>query len=281
MKPVKVNIFISYAPEDRKQLDVLLRWLYPMRDEVDLRYKDAPKKPTQLSLPWQILLFWYSPPDLRPQYQRILEAQRAKAHIYLFLTSYKSLSNKEVDSDIEVAVQRRVEGDDVLGPFIYPIILAPCRWKEESRIAGFAPMAAGAALSSFKQVEEGYLMVTDEVAALIKVLQSRLDELKFYKSRLVEGESGQTAAKRASPYLGDADDSLEFHDIAPFQPPEWLGWSILLFLFISLINYLTPSQVLGAGRYDNIRPANEYGWEYLREHPMVPPKDSLKFPPPD
>jgi hypothetical protein len=29
MNKVKVNIFISHAPEDKPQLQVLLKWLYP------------------------------------------------------------------------------------------------------------------------------------------------------------------------------------------------------------------------------------------------------------
>jgi hypothetical protein len=278
--PVKVNIFISYAPEDKKQLEKLLRWFYPMRDEVNLFYKDSPKPPVQLSLPWQILLFWYTAPDLRGKYQRIYEAQREKAHIYLFLTSYKSLSNKQIEDDIEVAARRRIEGDDFMGPFVYPILLSPSRWTEESRLAGFKPLADGIPLSSFKQEEDGYLTVTEEVASMIKDLQNRLGEAKFSAMRKVSPDvSPSRANKQTGPYLGDAEESLNFHDIEPFEPPEWLGWSILLFIFISFINYMLPDRPAGAGRYENVKNEKDFGWEYMREHPIVPVKDSVKFPP--
>jgi hypothetical protein len=279
MVPVKVNIFISSAPEDKPQLDKLRRWLYPMLDEVNVWPKDAPKKPSELSLPWQILLFWYSPPDNREQFKKVVQVQREKAHIYLFLTSYKSLSNKQVEEDIDVAAHRRIEGDDVVGPFVFPVILSPSRWKEESRLAGFKPLAGGVPLSSFKLEETGYLAVTEEVSALIKVLQKRLGEEKFYQSRLAKPDNDTPAVrKRSLPYTGGADESLELQEIAPFQPAEWLGWSILLFLFISLIGSLMPTRVLGPKRYQNVKSADDHGWEYLREHPMMPPKDSIPFP---
>lgn len=282
MVPVKVNVFISYAPEDRPQLDKLRRWLYPMLDEVNLWYNDPPRKAPELSLPWQILLFWYSPPDFREKYQKVLQARREKAHIYLFLTSYKSLSNKTVESDIDIAARRRIEGDDVVGPFVFPVILSPSRWKEESRLAGFKPMGHGIALSTMKLEEEGYLEITEELSSLIKVLQARLGEAKFYQSRLVSADQGQiSAGKKVRPYLGELPEALEFQEIAYFQPPEWLGWSLLLFLFISLIGSLMPTRVLGPARYENVKSANDHGWEYPREHPLAPPKDSIPFPPAD
>ena len=259
---------------------MLLKWLYPMRDEVNLWYNDPPKKAPELPLPWQLLLFWYSPPDFREKYHRALQARREKAHIYLFLTSYKSLSNKTIEEDIDVAANRRIAGDDHTGPFVFPLILSPSRWKEESRLAGFTPMAEGIPLSSFKQKDEGYLTVTEELAELIKLLQIRLGEVKFYQSRVVAADHGQVPTKkRRLPYLGEPDDTLEFHEAAPFQPSEWLGWSLILFIFISVIGGLMPSRVLGPSRYENARSANDHGMEYFREHPMVQPKDSIAFPP--
>lgn len=282
MVPVKVNIFISYVPEDKPQLDKLLRWLYPMRDEVNLWYSNPPSKPPELSLPWQLLLFWYSPPDFREKYFKTLRLQRDKAHIYLFLTSYRSLSSSTIEEDVEVAARRRIDGDDFIGPFIFPIILSPSRWKETSRLAGFTPMAKGIPLSAHKPEEEGYLAVTEEISALLKVLQARLGETKFYQSRAVTADAGQiSAGNKPLPYLGESDESLEIQEITPFEPPEWLGWSLLLFLFVSLIGNLMPTRVLGPKRYENAKSADDHGWEYLREHPMVQPKDTIPFPPAD
>lgn len=282
MQAVKVNIFISHAPEDRPQLDKLLRWLYPMRDEVNLWYSDPPKRPIPLTLPWQILLFWYIPPDNRPRYRKALKAQLEKSHIYLFLTSYNSLSNRDIEDEIDIAARRRIKGDDLLGPFIYPILLSPSRWKKTSRLAGFEPMAEGKDLASFKQDDAGYLAVTEELSALIKVLQTRLGEAKFHKSRDATVDSDQISNdKRIPPYLGESDGTLAYQEIEPFEPPEWLGWSLLLFLFISFLGSLMPSRVMAPSRYDNIESDNEKSWEYPRENPMMPPRDSIVFPPPE
>lgn len=279
MTPVKVNIFISYSPEDKPQLNKLLKWLYPMRDEVNIRYNNPPAAPEQLSLPWQLLLFWYSPPDFRDKYRRFLHAQREKAHIYLFLTSYKSLSNKIIEDDIDVAVNRRIAGDNFYGPFVYPVILSPSRWKETSRLAAFKPLAKGTPLSTLKHEDEGYLDITEEIAELVKLLQSRLGEEKFYQGRNVAIEAGMAPSRqRAIPYLGESDEKMEFNSAPSFNPPEWLGWSILLFLFITVINALLPARVLRPSRYDSVKSADDHGMEYRREHPYVPTPDTIRIP---
>lgn len=282
MAAVKVNIFISAAPEDKPQLNVLLKWLYPMRDEVNLWYSQPPPPPPELPIPWQILLFWYRASDQRHQYQKILQAQRERSHIYLFLMSYKSLSNKGIEGDIDIAAHRRITGNDFTGPFVFPIVLAPCRWKETSRLAGFKAMAGGKAISAFKLPDEAYLSITEEIATLVKLLQSRLGEEKFYQSRPAEVPANQASETKSSkPYLGETPELLEFHQITPFQPSEWLGWSILLFIFISIINNLMPARPIGPARYDQIQSADDHGWEYRRENPLTPPADTLPFPPAD
>lgn len=282
MQPVKVNIYISYVPEDKPQLDKLLRWLYPMRDEVNIWYNSPPPPPPELPLPWQILLFWYTPPDSREKYRQVMQARRERSHIYLFLTSYKSLSNKQIEEDIDVAANRAVDGDAILGPFVFPVILSPSRWQEESRLAGFKPLADGVPLSLFKPEEEGYLTMTEEIAALLKVLQPRLGEVKFYQSRLSKTEQGKSGqVNKSIPYLGESDHLLKFNAANAFQPPEWLGWSLILFIFISVISSLMPTRILGPGRYENIKSANDHGLEYRRENPMVQPNDTIVLPPSD
>lgn len=279
MLPVKVNIYISFAPEDAPQLKKLLRWLYPMRDEVNMWYNSPPPAPPELALPWQLLLFWYNPPDMRLKYFQVLATRREKSHVYLFLTSYKSLSNSQIEGDIDVAVRRRIKGDDKFGPFIHPIILSPCLWKESSRLAGFKALIKGTPLNAFKNEDEGFLQITEELAAIIKVMQARLTELRYFQSRKVAPDEGLRALDPGSlPYLGESDGALEFHNVAPFNPPEWLGWSILFFIFISVISSLMPSRVLAPSRYENARPANDHGWEYLRENPMSPPRDTVPLP---
>ena len=43
MEPVKINLYISYTPEDRQELEMLLEWLYPMQDEVNIWFYDCPQ----------------------------------------------------------------------------------------------------------------------------------------------------------------------------------------------------------------------------------------------
>jgi hypothetical protein len=282
MARVKVNVFLSYAPEDRQQLQKLLRWLYPMRDEVNLWFHDPPQRPPALSLPWQILLFWYSPPDPRIKYAKIYEKRREKAHIYLFLTSYKSLSNKTVAADVAVAIQRRLEEDNALAPLVFPVLLSPSRWKETSPLAGFSPLAAGKPLSSYSPEEEGFLTVTEELSTLIKTVQSALAEEKYYQSRPIPlSEWTSNTGKRRLPYLGESPELLEFDTIEPFYAPEWLGWSLIFFILISVISNIMPTRIVRHNRYENIRSASDHGSEFLREHRMVPTKDSFNFPPAD
>jgi hypothetical protein len=282
MAPIKINIFLSYAPEDRRQLNILLRWLYPMRDEVNLWYYDPPQQPSPLSLPWKILLFWYTPPNPLERYARIQEARRENAHIYLFLLSYKSLSNHTVAGEATVAIQRRLEGDDVRGPLILPVLLSPCRWKETSSLAGFSPMAAGRPLSSFTPEEEGYLTITEELSVRVKALRSRRIEEIFYQSRPGANSHPLSNTARGDPsHLGELSEKLDFEVLEPFYAPEWLGWSLIFFICISIVSYLMPTRIALQDRYERIKSASDHGWEYLREHPMVAPKDSFYFPPAD
>lgn len=282
MATAKVNVFISYAPEDRRALDKLLKWLYPMRDEVNLWYNRPPHPPEEFSLPWQLLLFWYYPPDQRSAYARVYRAQRNHAHVYLFLTSYNSLSNKGVEEDIETAVTRRGAGDDFLGPFIYPVLLSPSRWQEVSRLAGFKPMNSGKPLSALKVEDEGYLAITEELSALIKLLQSRLQEEKFYQSRLTQPVAGGAVLSAGNLVRAEnREEPLEFHEIPQFRPPEWLGWSILLFLFISVLNYLMPNRITQNSRLDRLPNARDHGPEYRRENPLAPTSDTITIPPPE
>jgi len=278
MQPVKVNIFISYDPEDKAQLAELERWLYPMQDEVNIWYYDPPERAPHLPLPWQILLFWYKPNDYREKYQAVHLLRREHAHIYLFLTSYRSLSNPGVESDIETAVIRRIKGDNHTGPFILPILLSPSTWKDTSRLAGFKAMAGEIPLTAFKPVEEGYLTVTEELSALISLLQSRLNETKFYQSRLVASEQrNRQSLDKTQPYLGELEASMTFDMPVAFQPPEWLGWSVLFFLFISFLGAILPASEALKRIYETDSP----GWEFIRENPLMPPKDTLPFPDPD
>jgi hypothetical protein len=283
MTPVKVNIYISCAKEDTRQLQKLLRWLYPMRDEVNLWYKAPPPPPEPLPLPWQILLFWYNPPDPRGLYERVLQAQRERAHIYLFLTSYKSLSDAGIEEEITLAVNRRIEGDE-LNPLIFPVVLSPSRWQEESRLAQYKPLGTGKPLEPSKDEEAGYMAVVNQLAKVIKILRPLLNEEKYYQNRpLPTGTPAPARRKNALPYLGESDELLDFQAPNRLSPPEWLGWSLIALILVSVASSLRPAMPLtDTLRYLNIQNADDHGPEYRREFPLMPPADSvMRFPLPD
>lgn len=279
MTPVKVNIFISHAPEDKPAADKLLEWLYPMRDEVNVWHYDPPKKPESLALSWKLLIPWYRPVDPRVLYAEVLKTRRENAHVYLFLTSYKSLANRQVEEDITLAVSRRVDcewGD--LAPLVIPVILSPSRWKEESRLAQFEPMLDGLPLTAFTIQEDGYLLIAEHVAALVKVIQAKLNESRFIQYHAeTPSNSIVPKAPNSLPYLGENPEQFEFAPPKPFNPPDWMGWSLIALIFtISVGGFQrVPDAVLSL--HLKARPDDEPQIEYLRKIPPTPPPDTMKI----
>ena len=263
MRSAKVNIYISLTAEDRQYLAKLLRWLQPMRDEVNIWYLSPPKAVEPLSFPWQILLFWYTPPNPLAYYARTLQSQFESAHIYLFLVSHRSLTDARVGEEITGAVNRHVEhGDRYVR--IFPVVVSPSHWKNHSRLARFKTLGPKKALNQVQPEEEGYLELTEQLSKEIKVLQRNLDELKY--ARAQPSESPQAWP----PLLGEAK-TYPIPDAV--SPPEWLGWVILLALVLSVWYSLSPSlPSMPARRYRHID-YEQKPPEYRREHPMMPPPD--------
>ncbi len=275
MTPVKINLFISCDRSDQPYLQTLLSWLYPMRDEVNLWYEKPPPEPPPLPLPWQILLFWYSPPNNRSEYYRRLQKQKERAHIYLFLTSYKSLNNMNIQGDISLAVNRRIATGDELNPLIFPVLLTPSNWKEQSGLAGFKPLGTNKTLSEYKPVEEGFLQLTNQLAKYIHALQRRLGEEKYFHSRLVAADAGTgLTAERAHPYLGDDDEAMKMPEMKEVYLPEWLGWAIIALIAILTYRGLQPPLPLRPKYY---RSASERPVEYKREYPLAPSEEPMIF----
>ncbi|MFN0037127.1 MAG: hypothetical protein ACKVUS_18885 [Saprospiraceae bacterium] len=279
MTPVKVNIFISHAPEDKPAVETLMEWLYPMRDEVNVWHYDPPKKPEELALSWRLLLPWYRPVDPRVLYAETLKARRENAHIYLFLTSFKSLSNKQVEEDTTLAVSRRIDCDwEGLAPLILPVLLSPSRWKEESRLAQFEPMAEGVEISKFPRPEEGYLRVTEQIAALVKVLQVKLNETRFYQYYPDTQQNAiQPASKHGLPYLGENPGQFDFKPPAAFRPPDWMGWSLIALIFTISVGSFRKSHPAVSSLHLKARPDSERGMEYPRKVPMMPLPDTVEI----
>ncbi|MDO8365385.1 MAG: hypothetical protein Q7T20_01225 [Saprospiraceae bacterium] len=283
MTPVKVNIFISHAPADKAAADRLLEWLYPMRDEVNMWHYDPPKRPEELPLSWRLLLPWYRPVDPRVLYKETLKIRRENAHIYIFLTSFKSLSTKQVEEDIVHAVSRRVDCEwEDLAPLVLPVLLSPSRWKEESRLAQFEPLAKGVPISKFTKPEEGYLMVTEQISAQVKVIQVKLNESRHYQYHPEKHGNGISPAdKNSYPYLGENPEQFNFDPPIPFRPPDWLGWSVIALIFMLTAGSLRKNHPAVSSLHLKARPDKQLEIEYPRNPPMTPPpgKSEIILPP--
>lgn len=283
MTPVKLNVYISYVPDDRKAVEKLRDWLYPMRDEVNIWFNDPPKPPKPLPLPWELIasvLPIFNARDFRQDYARVDYRRKERAHIYLFMTSYKSLIDANIDNDISLAVSRRIEGD-WLSPRIYPVILAPSLWKERSRLARFQPIGAKKTLVETKPEEEGYLEIAEQLSKVIKDMQRDLNEAKYARAR-IEGQAVPALPETsgAQPYLGGEEDLLEFRMPPQIYPPEWLGWMIILVLFFSFARGMQGDKDKVQMRQNFIETERPV-WqeEYKREHPMVQPAGTVPLRP--
>lgn len=241
MTPVKLNVFICHSPDDKTAAKELYEFLRPMHDEVNIWYSDPPPEPKLLSLPW----LWMSsifpifrPYDYRPDYAKVEQRRKERAHIYLFLTSHKSLNDPKIEHDIRYVATRRVEGD-WLSPRVYPVILAPSLWKEKSALSSYETLGPKKTLYEIKPIEEGYREIAVQLSKAVKEMQRDLDEAKFAQSRLAAPDGANLPALQgAQPYLGGADEQLEFHAPKQTHPPEWLGWMIWFFLIIALLRGL-------------------------------------------
>ncbi len=296
MDPVKVNIFISHSPADKPVADKLLEWLYPMRDEVNVWHYDPPQKPEKLTPSWEIIsyfswepfyfmmknFFGWKPFDPLGYYKEKINIRRENAHIYIFLTSYKSLKDRQVEQDLKLAVGRRVEcvwGD--LAPLILPVLVSPSLWKEESPLARFKPLAEGMPLSSFPVPEDGYLLVTEQIAAFVKKIQVRLNEVKFYQNHPTNENNLELAPKHSFPYLGGNPNQFVYNPPATFRPPDWMGWSLIALIFTISAGSFRKNHPAVSSLHLKARPAKEVQPEYPRAMPLMPPpaKEEIVLPP--
>lgn len=285
MTPVKLKVYISYTADDKKTVKDLYDFLRPMHDEVDIWYNDPPPAPKPLPVPWEWLSAFlpiFLPRDYRNDYAKVDQQRKERAHIYLFMTSYKSLNDSGIQNDIRFVAERRIEGDD-LSPQLYPVILAPSLWKEKSALSRYKTLGPKKTLIEIKPIEEGYYEIATQLSKVIKDMQRSLDEAKFAQGRLVSPDaSSPSPARKAQPYLGGDDTTLEFKAPAQVNPPEWLGWMIWFFIFISVFRSLSgdrPKATLG--RYESAEPAQTWQPEYPREQPMRPVEGDIRFPKPE
>lgn len=286
MKSLKVNLYISHAPEDKAFAMLLMEWLYSMRDEVNLWRNDPPRPLQPLSLPWRFLLPWYRPVEPQVLYAEALKNRKENAHIYVFLLSDNALKNKQVQDDIALALSRRADcAWDELGPMVFPLVLKPCKWRENTRLTKFEPLLKGKEIASFKPLEEGFLTATEQLSAQIKTLQAKLNEARFFQLDQATDEliPIKPGSKFQYPYLGENPSRFSFNPPEPFRPPEWLGWSLIALLFMLSVGSFRKNPRAVTDLHLKARPDKEPQTEYPRYIPPTPPPPGTQmvFPPPD
>lgn len=285
MTPVKLKVYISYTPDDKKAVKELYEFMRPMHDEVDIWYNDPPPAPQPLPVPWEwfsVILPIFQPRDYREEYAKVDKRRKERAHIYLFMTSYKALNDNRIQNDIRLAAERRVE-NDWLSPQIFPIIMAPSLWKEKSPLSKYKTLGPKKTLIEVKPVEEGYYEIATQLSKVLKTVQRDLDEAKYSQARLVAPDASAVSSRpHAQPYLGDEDETLQFKAPPQVIPPEWLGWMIWIFLFLSVLRGIRgdlPRTALR--RFESAEPAQTWQPEYQREQPMRQVEEDKALPKPE
>lgn len=151
-----LRIYISYAPADRAYLNTLLKWLQPLKEKYFLRIWHNPVPRPGALLPYQ----WDAMLD-----------NLEESHVYLFLTSYHSLSAAYIEQEeIPRAVERHVKfGDDLIR--VYPVLLSPSQWKKHSGLASYTPLGPPQTLAGLKPDENGYLALVEQLEEIVIALR--------------------------------------------------------------------------------------------------------------
>ncbi len=275
---MKVNVFIVHAPEEKAVADRLMEWLYPMRDEVNIWHYDPPAPPEDLPLSWRILLPWYYPVDPRKLYREPLNKRRENAHIYLFLVSAKSLKDQRFEDDLSLALARRADCEqEELGPLVLPLLLNDSDWKKNSGMKSFEPLLGGKTLKSFALQDEGFRKATEEIASLIKVVQVRINEVRYYQMLgKNDGYGIRPASKYALPYLGENPEQFDFNPPPPFRPADWLGWSLIALIVVISVGSFRKNNAAVSSLHLKARPDNIKEVEFPRENALLPAHDTAK-----
>jgi hypothetical protein len=253
-----LNIFISHAPADEAHLQHLLEWLQPMQEKYHFRvwYNHRERSPV-VPFPWNLLFFWYAPPRSSRPYHSDLMQEVESAHIYLFLTSQKSINTGWIEQDV---VPRAVERYQRLGNRyvrVYPVLVSASQWKNTSRLAAFASLGPrGRAINQVQPTDDAWLAVTEELRPVIEELRRNLME---ENKRL--GLPIDTFNKPAPAW------NEPVHEVIPF--PNWLGYLVIALLMWALANWYTTSC---KPKYDPYWPKKEgQEAEYPRTPYQAPP----------
>jgi hypothetical protein len=244
-----------------------------MRDEVNIWFVNPPKPLPPMPAPWNFLFFWYEVPDVMTKYREVLIAQLQRTHIFIFLTNYASLLDARTGQEIDFAVKRRINTHlHDFTPIIFPIITSPCQWQRDSRLSGFKPLGPKKSLAEAKIKDEAYLDITEQLSQTIRSIQTTLNETRFAISKMTPEEQKALAPNT---YLDGDDRATQYTPPSVSYPPEWLGWSIVLLIFISIAGavYRQSPRIIRK-RGDNAEQHYVRPQEYRREYPITPPPEA-------
>jgi hypothetical protein len=269
MTPVKINIYISYTKQDEAVLRDLQHWLHPMRDEVNIWFVNPPEELPLMPMPWNFLFFWYNPPDTMDLYRKVLVAQLQRAHIYIFLTNQRSITDQRIGQEIDFAVNRRIERAHELNPLIFPIITSPCQWRRHSRLSGYKPLGSFKSLAETKVKGEAYLEITEQLTKAIRSLQTPLNEAKYTLAKM---SPEARKVLKPNPYVDDDPAAVTYKAPSVAYPPVWLGWALVLLILVSVASaiYKANPRIIRK-RGDNAERTEARPEEYRRENPLMPP----------
>lgn len=278
----KVNIYIAYADADKGRLNTLLEWLHPMKDEVNIWYRNPPANLPSLALPWRILLFWYRPPNYMAEYFRVLEQQKLRAHLYFFLASPAALEDARVLKEIGIANQRKTAGD-WRSPRLFRLVAGKCNWQAHQPWKALAALEPEVVLASAQRRE--WIQVVEAIDFHVKFIQPILREVRFYQGRPVSEDvyNPQGLDDIPLPDLNDDPASVTFETPSVSYPPAWAGWLVLVLIILAGGRSLTSERArVRTDIHLDARPAKEYQVEYPRENPYRPPADTaVVWPPAD
>lgn len=171
-EPLKV--FISYAREDRKYLDMLQSHLMPLvRQGMIAVWEDGM---IQAGSVWT---------------DEIIKALK-EADIYLFLVSINFLASEYIyENEIEIAIKKHKNGEAI----IVPIIVRPCDWVD-SPIGGFQALPRGGVpLSKWDSLDEALL---DVIKGIRISVETTIDKkLRNQRELEIEAEKAERAKLEA------------------------------------------------------------------------------------
>lgn len=239
-------MYISYAVADKPYLDTLLKWLTPLSQKYYLQiwHNPVPRPFARLPYKWDEMI-----------------EQLESAHIYLFLTSYHSLSTAYIEQEeVPRAVERYIENRDSYVR-IFPVLLSPSHWKKHSGLAGFKPLGGSKTLSETQPPENGYLAIVDQLERV--VVELRRNWMEEYH------RIGLPAEDFIKPPLPPPAES----ELKPI--PGWAS-AVLLFALLYIVTSVYISSC--APRMYHMYTPESMPYQplpapYFRENPVTAPAD--------